>query len=344
MNRWALMRTLQVLAVLSVILSGCGSNEDAFSPPSTLTPTFTVTLTSTRSHTPTPTPTPTPTETPVPTNTPPHPLTVMTFNVLCSFCDPHYDPWDQRLAYFGDIFARHDPDLIGLQEISPPPINGGHEPDQILARAPGRDALYFKPASGSQYQPYPDAMILYRSSRFTVLEEGQYWLSPTPDTPWSTGFVRVQFPRLVVWARLRDHGHGDRELYFAATHFDNNAPSQQLSAPLLQERTAPFVEMEPVIVVGDFNSSPDSTAYQILTTDSSKGFVFQNAFDLTQWHIVTNQTPEPAYDVNDRIDHIFLAGRGVSWSVSSWVADLTVYGPQQRYPSDHFPIIAVIDY
>jgi len=49
----------------------------------------------------------------------------MTFNVLCSFCNlREFDPWSERLAYFGDIFARHDPDLIGLQELSPPPFNG----------------------------------------------------------------------------------------------------------------------------------------------------------------------------------------------------------------------------
>jgi mRNA deadenylase 3'-5' endonuclease subunit Ccr4 len=47
-------------------------------------------------------------------------LTVMTFNVLCSFCNTReYDPWAERLGYFGDIFARHDADLIGIQELTP---------------------------------------------------------------------------------------------------------------------------------------------------------------------------------------------------------------------------------
>lgn len=305
----ARMRLILLIAALVVVLSSCGeSNEQTATTP---------------------------------TLGPPPSLKVMTFNVLCSFCNlREYDPWAQRLADFGDIFARHDPDLIGLQELSPPPLSAGMEVDQILARAPGHAAIYFAPTPST---PYPDATILYRSSRFTVLEHGEYWLSPTPDQPLSTGFAKPQLPRLVVWARLRDSAR-DREIYFATTHFDNNSPSQAKSAPLVQERTAPFVEQEPVIVVGDFNSRPDSTAYQILTGDSSRGFVFRNAFDLTHWHIVTNQTPEPAYDVNDRIDHIFLAGRGVTWSVNDWAADLTVYGAKQRYPSDHFPIVAEVTY
>jgi len=273
-----------------------------------------------------------------------HPLKVMSFNVLCSFCDRTFDPWDQRLAYFGDIFRRHNPDLIGLQELSPPPFNNGMEVQQILAEAPGYSAIYFIPDSGTTFVPYPDATILYRTSRFTVVEHGNYWLSPTPDTPFSTGFAKVQFARLVTWARLQDNDNGGRELYFATTHFDNNSPSQEKSAPLVQERTAPFVVKEPVIFVGDFNSRPDSTAYGILTTDSSQGFVFKNSFDMTHDRIVTNQSPVPAYDTSDRIDHIFLAGNGVSWSVSDWLADLTIYGPNHKYPSDHFPVVAVVDY
>lgn len=264
------------------------------------------------------------------------PLRVMTYNVLCSFCNPReFDPWTERLAYFQDIFTRHDPDLIGVQELTP--LN--NEIDDILAHAPGYVGLYF----GTTPQTlYPDAMILYRESRFTVLDRGSYWLSPTPDEPFTTGFSPPQFPRLVVWALLHD-SQRDHDLYFATTHFDNNSPSQQLSAPLVKERTLPFVGDTPVIVVGDFNSRPDSVAYHALTDDSG-GFAFENAFDLTSWRIVTNQTPAPEYEVGDRIDHIFLAGEGVSWTASDWLADLTVYGANDRYPSDHFPVFAVVDY
>jgi endonuclease/exonuclease/phosphatase family metal-dependent hydrolase len=303
----ACRQSMGVVAALVLVLSGCGESTDNGAAPSASPPA----------------------------------LAVMSFNVLCSFCDlRNFDPWSERLVDFGDIVARHDPDLIGLQELSPPPINNGMEVEQILAHAPGRTAISFTSAPGA----YPDATILYRTTRFNVLDHGSYWLSPTPDVPMSIGFAKTQLPRLVVWARLADNAAGGRELYFATTHFDNNSPSQEKSAPLLQERTAPFAANQPVIVVGDFNSRPDSTAYRILTTDASRGFVFQNAFDLTPLRVVTNQTPPPAYDVNDRIDHIFLAGSGITWSVRDWVVDLTVYGAKQRYPSDHFPVVAEVNF
>jgi endonuclease/exonuclease/phosphatase family metal-dependent hydrolase len=269
---------------------------------------------------------------------PPKPLTVMSFNVLCSLCNTsEYDPWQERLEYFRDIFQRHDPDLVGSQELTP--LDG--EVEAMLDVLPGRGALYFRPEEGL---PYPDAAIFYKKDRFSVLEQGTYWLSPTPDEPRSTGFSSPQLARLVVWARLRDR-NGDRELVFIDTHFDNNSPSQQLSAPLTLERTAPWVKTHPVIFAGDFNSKPDSEAYSILTTDDSHGFVFQNAFDLApQKGPISNQDPAPPYDTAERIDHIFLAGDQSTFDVKNWVADLYVYGAKKRYPSDHFAIVSTLDY
>ena len=261
----------------------------------------------------------------------PAPLRVMTFNVLCSLCgSEEFDPWEERLAYFGDIFARHDPDLIGIQELTP--LAG--EVEQILEQAPGRAALYFAPESGL---PYPDATIVYRTERFEVLEHGEYWLSPTPDEPRSTGFADPQLPRLLVWARLADL-ENDGELYFASTHFDNNVPSQELSAPLVKERTLPYLD-GPVVVVGDFNAKPPSPGYEILMTEALHGFAFVDTFDrAAEPGIVSNQEPVPSYDTGARIDHVLLAGTAAEWTVEAWAADLTVYGPSERYPSDHFPI------
>ena len=112
------------------------------------------------------------------------------------------------------------------------------------------------------------------------------------------------------------------------------------------ERTAPFEQEGPVIFAGDFNSRPTSEAWRILTDDTdAQGFALVDSHDIAdEWSIVTNQDPEPDYDLQDRIDHIFVAGEGVTWSVSSWLADLTVYGSMDRYPSDHRPIVAELTY
>ncbi len=269
--------------------------------------------------------------------------TVMTFNVLCSFCNPDFDSWEERLVAFGDILRRHDPDLIGLQELTWP-----EEVQQFRELVDGYRAVYFE---GDEAGPwglvdYPDSTILYRSDRFESLEQGFYWLSPTPDETWSTGFSDgLQFSRIAAWVLLEERST-ERQLLFVTTHFDNNPPSQDLSAPLLLERTASWAERMPVIVTGDFNSQPYDPAYHTLVQGvDGSGFCLENAFDYaSQWSKDSNQDPVPDYDVDGRIDHIFTAGQGVAWECPVWTVDLHVYGQNQMYPSDHLAISARLSF
>jgi endonuclease/exonuclease/phosphatase family metal-dependent hydrolase len=263
----------------------------------------------------------------------PEPLKVMTFNVLCSFCggDEPYDGWDERLAAFDDIFVRHDPDLIGLQELAL-----ASEVDQLLALRPGFAAVFYRNEDNAF--AYPDATVFYRRERFVLVSNGHYWLSPTPEVPSSTGFADPQLPRLVTWTELRDR-RNNRPLYFASTHVDNNTPSQEESAPLILERTTPWLERMPALVVGDFNSKPDSAAYQILTTGSGAFGPLHNSQALADdWRVEHNQPSEPSYALDQRIDHIFVSSE--AWQVRQWVVDLYQYGDQVRYPSDHRAMVA----
>lgn len=243
-------------------------------------------------------------------------LSVMSFNVLCSFCDPTYDLWEERLPAFANIFRRHAPDLIGLQEIAL-----RQEVDDVLGPSSRYEAIFF---DGDE--AYPDATIFYDRARFELREEGHFWLSPTPDEPFSTGFAEGrQLARLVVWARLFDR-EADAELHFATTHFDNNTPSQARSAPLVVERLR---SKTPLVFVGDFNSQPADEAFSILTEH------FADTHALAAEVTLDYEEPTaPAYDPADRIDHVFVDDAS-KWEVERWSADLYRYGEEDRLPSDH---------
>jgi endonuclease/exonuclease/phosphatase family metal-dependent hydrolase len=191
----------------------------------------------------------------------PEPMVVMTFNILCSFCDDTYDPWADRVGYISDTIARHDPDLVGLQELFT-----GEEVQQLLDLNPEYDALFY----ADETSEYADATIWWRADRYELIDSGFYWLSPAPDIPYSVGFSTPQLPRMVAWVQLRELASG-AELLFVDTHFDNNTPSQEMSAPLLLERTQAQAGALPIIVVGDFNSRPDSPAYSILVDGVTPG-------------------------------------------------------------------------
>jgi len=276
-----------------------------------------------------------PNELDIPEADPPEldPMVVMTFNVLCSFCDDTYDPWDERVPYIADTIGRHAPDLVGLQELFT-----ADEVQQLLALLPEYDVLFYSDDTSD----YADATIGWRADRYSLVDSGFYWLSPAPDLPFSVGFASPQFPRLVAWAQLHELATG-AELLFVDTHFDNNTPSQELSAPLLLERTANQAGTLPIIVVGDFNSQPDSAAYAILTGGvDGQGFALTNSFDLAPtWTVESNQDPVPPYDPATRIDHVFVAGG--NWSAPTWTVDTWVYGASDKHTSDHFAIAVALE-
>ncbi|MSP91620.1 MAG: hypothetical protein EXR79_07430 [Myxococcales bacterium] len=290
------------------------------------------------------------------TVTPPAPaapaLRVTTYNVMCSFCvnSSHKDwqqKWSERLPWLLEILARENPDVAGLQELSDNEASGKEIAD-LTATAGVYGAVSYKHKADDDLEiDYPDAAILYRKSRFALLESGQFWLSPQPDKAFSIGFAKsgAQFPRLVVWALLDDKV-AKRKFYFATTHFDNNPPSQELSAPLALDRLHPLAQKHPLVFVGDYNAKPDNKAYAILTgKEGGKPWKFQNVVDLATVRAVESNVAAPPaapFAFADRIDHIFVAG--ATFSVGRWAIDWFVYGAKNQFPSDHESIYADVDW
>lgn len=268
-------------------------------------------------------------------------LKVMTYNILCFFCDATYDPWEDRVGYITDTFERYNPDLIGTQELF-----GYDDLNDILQANKDYDAFYYIDDGTGIFTEYPDSAIFYKRDRFEIVESGVYWLSNDPDTPW-TGFGDSEttekikasaFWRLVVWAVFNDKESG-KDFYFSSTHYDNNIPHQAQSAPISLEYIESYAEKMPVIFVGDFNSRPDTEAYAILTEGvDGEGFSITNSFDIAEkWSAASNEEPAPEYDPSHRIDHIFIAGQA-QWEVKDWVVDMYVYGESNLPPSDHYPM------
>lgn len=246
-------------------------------------------------------------------------LTVMTFNVMFDFPKEGFDAWSVRKETAAEIILRQDPDLIGFQEPLPWQVDSLHE---LL---PGY--------ADARLQLNTDSTIFFRESRFELVDEGSFWLSPTPDREFSIGFGNT-FPRMVMWVRLHDRESG-RDFFFVTTHFDNTSPFQENAAPLYLERTEPMAASLPIVHTGDYNSEPDTEAYGILTGGVPYRLV--NAFDLAgRYQVIQSPGDTRTYAPASRIDHVFLAGG--DWTVSRWVVDMTTYGDPPKDPSDHFAI------
>jgi len=262
-------------------------------------------------------------------------FTVMTYNILVDLPNAEYEPWGTRQAFVAGIIRSHDPDLIGLQE----PF--AQQVQDVLQLCPGYRAVTLE----APLDFYTDAVILFRAARFEKISQGSFWLSPTPDVPLSGG-LGLGFgnflPRVVIWALMRDLDNGV-EFYFVDTHFDNTPPSQEKSAPLFLERIGPLAAQAPLIAVGDFNSRPGSPAYRTLTEGApgknGEPFRLLDSFHLAPGFTVSAREGDVTdYDTSSRIDHVLAAGG--TFTCPGWTVDMTSYGEERRYPSDHFAVVA----
>ena len=177
--------------------------------------------------------------------------------------------------------------------------------------------------------------ILFRKSRFALEQSGQFWLSETPQKSFSRSWDS-SLPRIATWVQLRDRVT-ESPLIFINTHFDHRGRQARLeSARLIRN----FIEALPqemmILVTGDFNCGEASEPYQQLTESTRMVDTFRMAH------------PDPAQndgtfngfvgkDSGARIDWILVSD---DWTVSA--ADIDRYSKESRFPSDHFPVTAVI--
>jgi endonuclease/exonuclease/phosphatase family metal-dependent hydrolase len=244
-------------------------------------------------------------------------LKVVTYNVLVELSAPAGIPsWSKRRDAIVELLRQEQADLIAIQEPTPRQLD--YLVDKLKDYAVIRD------------EKFTDAALLFRRDIFEKLDEGKWWLSPTPEKPMSRGFGNF-LPRILVWAKLK-HTPSGGELFASSTHFDNTTPSQMKMAALCQKKWEPFLQQKiPIIWMGDFNTDQERGDYPMLTSNG-----FSDAYiaspDASQDGKDDNVSTFPG-DHGKRIDHILVHGsiRATQWRVITY---------QGTILSDHYPVAA----
>ena len=233
--------------------------------------------------------------------------------------------WDSRKSALDAAFKAIAPDIIGFQEMESfargddGSVNLAR--DWLLSQNPG----YAAGASGD-WRSFPSTQpIFYRTDRFTLLDQGWFFFSDTPDVIYSRTFDG-SYPAFASTLRLQDTA--GRVLNVVNVHFEYKSGANRLrSAQLVADRMAPLIAAgERVILLGDLNALRGSRTAQIL---KDAGFTFLP---------VTGSTYHFNRGINlfGAIDHIALAG------------PLAASGPPQvqrrqfdgRWPADHYAVVA----
>lgn len=254
-------------------------------------------------------------------------LRVMSLNVRYAgaTADQGINAWENRRELMlRSIVGRH-PDLLGTQELLL------RQARYLQAGLPDY-AWIGKGRNGNEIDDNGNEHmgVFYNTRRLKLLEHGDFWYSDTPDVPGSRNFDQPM-PRMATWARFEDLRSG-RRFYFFNTHFPHRAEATPLRlrcAQLLLQRIGRLPEDEPVIVTGDFNSTPGSEEHRMLTA------VLSDAWESAPRRI----GPEPTVhaftgEPTHRIDWVLFR------SLQTTQVETVTDHEGKLYPSDHFAVVA----
>lgn len=256
----------------------------------------------------------------------PAPVRLMSFNIRNADADDGVNAWPLRRDQVVAAIQAQAPDILGLQEVL------ASQADELRSALPdygfvgvGRD----DGDRGGEFVP-----ILYRRQRFTLADAGHFWFSEQPTQPGTVGWDAA-LPRLATWARLRCKEAPWHDIHVVNVHLDHRGATARLESARLLRRLVESLGGRPAVILGDFNCPPGSPPYRVLTASRGDLAELRDAHataDTTgTYHGFTGQSPP------GRIDWIL-----VNRKFETVEADIDRSRRAGRFPSDHFPVVAVV--
>ncbi len=243
---------------------------------------------------------------------------LLSFNIRYDNPNDGEDQWSERKEDVLQLIDSSEASVIGLQEALYSQVK---YLDSLMTDftfvGVGRD----DGEKGGELSP-----ILYDSTRLTLMDQGTFWLSPTP-TEVSKGWDAA-LPRVCTFAILKEK-ESEKIFWVYNTHFDHVGEMARLSsaAVIVQHMYKNNISKSPVILMGDLNAQPDSRPLELLANHFSDPLKESN--EGTFWGF------DPDAKAENRIDYIL--GKEIGFTDSMILKDLR---PNGRHISDHLPVFA----
>jgi endonuclease/exonuclease/phosphatase family metal-dependent hydrolase len=268
------------------------------------------------------------------TTTTPTAMTVMSFNVRYGTADDGPDAWPNRRELFFRTIKSHDPDLLGTQEVL------AFQADELQRELPDYTFVGVGRDDGKRAGEF--AAIQFRTKRFELVDKGFFWLSDQPEKPGSIGWDAA-LTRMATWVKLRDRLDDNRELVFLNTHWDHKGIVAHVeSAKLIRAKMRDLDDggQTPIIMTGDLNCHEESDAVKLLESENER-IVLLDAYREMHSQREPGEASFHAFKgttQGSRIDFILHTGYYRPTS-----AQIDRVNQDGHYPSDHFPVIAVLE-
>lgn len=253
-------------------------------------------------------------------------LRIASYNVRYPAKGDGENVWEKRQSLFMNSIRHMDPDIMGTQELFK--LQG----DAIVETLKDYDWFGVSRQGNTEDEHMG---VFYKKSKLFLLDQGNFWLSPTPDRPASSAW-NMSLPRMVTWG-LFESKATRRRFYFVNTHFPHrreDATARLECAKVILNYLKRIREDAPIILTGDFNTGADSDVHAL----------FAQMLKDTREIATKKEGPDGTFHGFGgkpgaaRIDWIFV--RGFTAAQNQTVT----FHENGRYPSDHFPILALLEF
>jgi len=252
-------------------------------------------------------------------------IKVITFNLRYDNVSDGENAWSYRKDKVASLFQFYDADIFGIQEGLSSQMK--YLDSSLVAYhhvGIGRD-------DGKTKGEY--SAVFYKKAIFEVLQTSTFWLSETPDTV-SRGWDAV-CNRICTYALLKNK-KTHQKLWVFNTHLDHiGEKAQENSARLIIQKINNLnTENYPVILMGDFNMTPDKEPIQYISQ------IMMDSKLMSKKTEIANEGTFNAFEfckpLSSRIDYIFVSG----FNICKYRVLTDSY--QCKYLSDHLPVFIEI--
>lgn len=256
-------------------------------------------------------------------------LKVMTYNIRLDVASDGENAWPLRKDFFTSQIQFYEPDVFGVQEA---------KPNQVIDIAEALNQ-YNKVGIAREGEGKGESSnIFYKKNRFILKQTNTFWLSNTPDTiskGWDAAFNRV-----CTYVLLKDK-QTHKTFWVFNTHLDHiGEVARTKSIELILSKIAALNSKNyPVIVMGDFNSEPDTEriiALKKVMNDTRTVSIEKPFGPFGTFNDFKHNQP-----VTKLIDYIFISKNNQfnvqKYAVLSDSKDL-------KYPSDHLPVFVILNF
>ncbi|WP_026775683.1 endonuclease/exonuclease/phosphatase family protein [Polaribacter sp. Hel_I_88] len=250
-------------------------------------------------------------------------LKVMTYNIRLDVASDGENAWTKRKDFLISQIKFYEPTVFGVQEARPNQmvdINSNLSTYSFIGQA--RD--------GKNIGEY--SAIFYDSTRVSFSNERTFWLSETPEKI-SKGWDAA-YPRICTYG-LMSFLNSEEKIWVFNTHLDHKGKEAQLNGMKLIEAEIKKVNTKnyPVIIMGDFNVTPESELISNLKIN------FNDAKELAGANAFGQEGTFNGFKFQDsiknRIDYIFISKKA---NINLKKYGVLTDSKDLKYPSDHFPV------